>query len=210
MTLLYCYGDKIEIGVLQCICAWHFAGDAILRGASVPTGTRPEWQPRRHRWLLRRLYAASTASVSTTSVKTVRRSLSRCRRERLIYSHIHLVKSLQPHPTVSIKPLDRPLDHWTDHWTIGPTIGPLDQPLDHWTNHWTIGPTIGPSDRPLDHLIDHCTIGSTIGTLDRQLDHQTEHSTIGPTRTFGPLLDDWTSHWTIGSTIGQLDKTLNQ
>ncbi len=174
-----------------------------MSGSSKPTGPRPTCPSRRHRWLSRRLYAASTASVSATSVKTVRRSLSMCRRERLVFSHIHLVKSLQPHPTVSIKPLDRPMDHWTDHWTLGPNMGQLNQPLDHWTDHWTIGPTIGPSKpsigplvRPLHHWTHHWNIGPTIGPSDRALDHWTDQ-------------DLWNHHWTIGPTIGPLDRPLD-
>ena len=138
--------------------------------------------------------------------KTVRRCLSMCRRERLVFSHIHLVKSLQPHPTVSIKPLDRPLDHWTDHWTIGPSIGQLDQPLDHWTDHWTIGPTIGPFDRPLHHWIHHWNIGPTIRPSDRAFDHWTNQDLWPTIGRLDQPLDHWIDHWTTGQNIEPIEQ----
>ena len=129
-----------------------------------------------------------------------------CPRDRLIFSHIHLVKSLQPHPTVSIKPLDRPMDHWTDHWTLGPNMGQLNQPLDHWTDHWTIGPTIGPFDRPLHHWIHHWNIGPTIRPSDRAFDHWTNQDLWPTIGRLDQPLDHWIDHWTTGQNIEPIEQ----
>ena len=151
------------------------------------------------------MYAASTASVSATPVKTVRRSLSMCRKEKLLFSNIHLIKAHQPHPTVSIKPLNQPLDHWTDHGTIGPSMGQLDQPLVHWTDHWTIGTTIGEFDRPLHHWTRHWNIGPTIGPSDRQLDHWTDRDLWNHHGTDQPL-DHCIDYWTVGQNIEPIEQ----
>ena len=76
MTSLYCHG------------ACHCAGDATLSGSSNPTGPRPTCQPRRHRWLSRRLYAASTASVCATPAKYCASiTLNVSKREASLFSH---------------------------------------------------------------------------------------------------------------------------